>query len=389
MAQDKFWTGTATAIVQVDTLTVGGTIDADDVFIITMTDESGNTEALSVTGGSTDADTVAATVAAAFNASTHYMFTPITALAQGAGGTLTLTADSAAGIPFSAAATTTEAGGGAADLQTFIRAATTVNSGPNDWNSLENWRTDDGNLPGAVAADTVYVEGDASGAAVVKYGLLQSGIAQILTALNITRAQIGENGEDGRTPTYLDIIATNVDINYHKGPGTPLFASPLNIDTGDDPSTIVVHNTGTNSLGTEPSVNLLCNDVATDIFVKKGNVGIAIHAAEATTMDELNVSFVTNITADAKVFVGVGITLDDIVMSGGLVELSSSVATLVSMIGGTLDTTKSTADITIAAIKIDPPAVYKHSVTNPAVTLTAKIEPVRTTGNVTYTATEL
>ena len=384
---DNFWTGTAAAVAQVDTLTVGGTIQTDDVFIITMTDEAGNTEALSVVAGSTVADTVAATIIAAFNLSTHYMFTPVTAVAVGSGGQLTLTADTP-GVPFTATPTTTEDGGGAADDQTFTSASTTASSGPFDWNSLDNW-IGDGDLPGVDAADTVYVEGDSTANAIIKYGLQQSGIGNILTALNITRAQIGENGEDGRPPTYLDIIATKVDINYHNGPSTPAFSSPVNVDTGDDPSTITVHNSGTNNLGRESSVNLLCNDVATDIIIKKGIVGIATHAAEATVMDELNVSFVSNINADANVFIGVGITLDDITMNGGVVELSSSVATLVSITGGILDPTKSTADITIAAIKLDPPGVYKHSVTNPAVTLTSKIEPVRSTGNVTYTATEV
>lgn len=387
-----FFTGLATPeTAQVDTLTVGGTVEADDVFIITLADENNETLALSVVAGSTNVDTVAATITTAFNLAKDYRFAAVTAAAVGSGGQLTLTADTA-GVPFYATPTTTEDGGGAADDQTFTSASTTANISAFDWNVQANWLSSDdiADLPGETDGnDIVYIEGDSSGNAIIKYGLNQTGTSNNFLNLFITRAQVGENGEDGRTPTYLQAKTATADINYHNGPGTPVLSSPVNLNTGAVASIITVHNTGTNSVGREPSVNLLVNEVNTDIFVKKGSVGVATHAGEATSMDVLDVSFVNNIDADAKVFVGKGITLKNIVMSGGLIELSSGVTVLASIIGGTLDTTKSTADITIAAIKLDPPGVYKHSVTNPAVTLTAKIEPVRTTGKVTYSATEI
>lgn len=387
MANTYYFRGSAAAVAQVDTLTVAGeTIEDTDIFIITMTDESGNTEALSVVAGSTVADTVAATIAAAFNALTHYMFTPITAAAVGSGGQITLTADTA-GVPFTATPTTTETGGGDADGQTFTTAATTANSGPNDWNTQANWYDDEGDndLPGSEAADTVFVEGDSAGAATIKYGLDQSGIT-VLTALYIARAQVGENGQDGRSPTYLKIKATTVDINYHAGPGNPNHSSPVNIDTTTTASTITVHNSGTNQPTTEPSVNLLANESTTDIYVKKGIVGIATHAGETGKIDILNVSYVTNQTGDAKMYVGSGLTLDEIIQDGGNIELSCTVTTKVEITGGTLDTTKSKSDLTLPYVKLDAPGVYKHSIDKPAVTLTAQIEPVSTTGNVTYTA---
>ena len=382
MANNYFWRGSAAAVAQVDTLTVGGTVEADDVFIITMTDENKVTEALSVVAGSTVKATVAATIVAAFNASTHYMFIPITALAVDE--TVTLTADTA-GVPFYAAATTTESGGGAQDDQTFVRAATTANSGPHDWNTQANWydTEGDGDLPGSEAADTVYVEGDSAANAIIKYGLNQSAVT-LLTALYVTRAQIGENGQDGRPPTYLEIDATTGDINYPTGPGTARHSAPVNINFSDAASTITVHDSGTNNPTTEPAVNILANEATTDVYVKKGIVGVAIHSGETATIDILNVSYVSNRTGDAKVFVGAGLTLDDIVQDGGNIELSCGVATLATITGGTLDTTKSKAALTIAAIKLDAPGVYKHNIDK--VTLTAKIEPVKTTGNVTYTA---
>ena len=382
MANNYFWRGSAAAVAQVDTLTVGGTVEADDIFIITMTDEKGETEVLSVVAGSTTKTAVATTIAAAFNASTHYMFTPITALAVGE--TVTLTADTA-GVPFYAAATTTETGGGGADDQTFIRAATTANSGPYDWNTQANWFDDEGDndLPGSEAADTVYVEGDSAGNATIKYGLDQDAIT-VLTALNITRAQVGENGQDGRPPTYLRILATTVNINYPCGPGTPRHSAPVNVDVTTTASTINIYDSGTNNPTTEPAVNILANEATTDIYIKKGIVGIASHAGETGAIDILNVSFVSNRTGDAKVYIGAGLTQDELVMSGGLVEISNSITTKVEVTGGILDTTKSKSAITLPYVKLDPSGIYKHNIDK--VTLTAAIEPVKTTGNVTYAA---
>src|SRR6185295_12509087 len=106
------WRGDAPAVAQVDTLTVGGTIEATDIFKMTI-----NGKTLSVTAGSTVAATVATTIATAWNASTIPEFAEITAAAT-SGGALTLTADTP-GKPFVCTVSTTEANGDPADAQTF------------------------------------------------------------------------------------------------------------------------------------------------------------------------------------------------------------------------------------------------------------------------------
>jgi hypothetical protein len=70
------------AVPQVLTVTLGGTWEADDIVIITITDENGATQSLSVTTGSTNTTTIATTVATNYNASTKSLFTPITASAS-------------------------------------------------------------------------------------------------------------------------------------------------------------------------------------------------------------------------------------------------------------------------------------------------------------------
>src|SRR5687768_5979997 len=97
MASKYFIGGSFTAVAQVDTLTVGGTVEADDVFKVTMTGEDGTAVTLDVVAGSTTIATVCTNIATAFNASADARFIPVTALAGAT--TVTLTADTA-GVPF-------------------------------------------------------------------------------------------------------------------------------------------------------------------------------------------------------------------------------------------------------------------------------------------------
>jgi len=322
------WVGGATATAQVDALTVGGTIETDDIFKITLTGENGDTHTLSVTAGSTNADTVASNIAAAFNAETHYLFTGITAAAVGSGGQLTLTADTA-GVPFYCTVETTEAGGGAADAQTFTRSATTVNSGPYDWNTAENWDT--GSIP--ADADTVYVEG-----ATILYGLDQSGsfgALESLAALHINQSQVGSNPGTGRSAAYLVIPADEVHINEYVGPGSVVQSGPVMVDTSNTASTIVVYGGSSNTTSTLPSVWLLANADTTVIDIRGGIVGIAYDSGSSSLIKTLRVSGGSVYTGDGFSCYGSG---------NGAIEISGGVADLglandvqdIDILGGTV-----------------------------------------------------
>ena len=115
MAVNVF-TADAPAVAQVDTVTPGGTIEAGDLFVMTLVAEDGSLQVLSVAATSTTVDQTCDDIVAAWNASTLSLFTGITAALVGVHPNATavrLTADTA-GVPFTLAATTTEAGGGAA-----------------------------------------------------------------------------------------------------------------------------------------------------------------------------------------------------------------------------------------------------------------------------------
>jgi len=104
------------AVQQVDTITVGGTVEVGDKFTVTI-----NGTAFNFTATTTSANDVAIGLAAAVNGGAE----PVTAGAP-AGGVFTLTADTA-GTAFSSSVATTETDGSAADNQTIVTAATIPN----------------------------------------------------------------------------------------------------------------------------------------------------------------------------------------------------------------------------------------------------------------------
>ena len=412
---NMYWKGGTTAVAQVDDITPGGTIEAGDIFILTVTGENGDTTTVTFAATATTVANVTAGLTAAWNASTHYLCTGITA----ADGTtkMTLTADTA-GVPFTVAATTTESNGDAADDQTIARAASVANAGPYDWKTQANWTGGDADLPGSDASDVIYVDGGT-----IKYGLNQSAIANALTALYITRSQIGDNGSSGKNPSYLQIKTAKLDINYAGNPGSSTFLSPVNIDTGATACAITVFNSGTNTPTTEPSVNIKAASASSNLYVLKGIVGVANHSGETTTLGTINVSFTTSVNTDAEVYMGSEVILTTYTQKGGDNLLSSAATTLnieagtlqtegsgayttVNNTGGTFvsnstgtitalnisgsgvsDFTKSQEARTVTTLKIDPSGTLKYDIA--AVTLTNKVQPVSTTGNIQYYATAI
>jgi len=102
------------ATAQVDTVTVGGGVEGDDIFTVTINGTGFNATAA-------NAPAVAAALVAAINGGAE----PVTANDLG-GGVFTLTAD-AAGAAFTSAVATTEADGSGADAQTIVPATNPAN----------------------------------------------------------------------------------------------------------------------------------------------------------------------------------------------------------------------------------------------------------------------
>lgn len=330
----NYWIGGATPTVQqVDTLTVGGTVEADDVFSVTLTNEAGTATTMDVVAGSTTISTVCTNIANAFNARTDAPFTGITAAAGAT--TVTLTADTA-GIPFHCTVATTENGGGAADAQTFARAATTANKGPNDWGTASNWYT------GAVPVSTDDVVIDSRGAYDILYGLGQAAVT--LATLAVERSFVNVIG----TINYgLQIGATICYIGREATDGSNVAGSQLvSLNFGTIQTT--VHFYGGNRTGTNgrPAVNLRGSHVsnAVHVYANDGNLGIAAHVpAETATVATLHL---LEAARNIRVEVGSGTTLTTVNQDAGNLTVRCA-ATTINQDGGNLITEGSGAITTI------------------------------------------
>lgn len=349
------WIGGVSAIAQVDTLTPGGTIEIGDLFNVTLTDERGESYTLSVAATGTTVAQVCQDLITAIAACNDPRFTRITAAGVGSVGSytaVTLTADTA-GEPFSCTVATTESGGGAADGQTFSRAATTASAGPYDANCAGNW------LGGVkpVTGDTVYVE-----TGKILYGMNQSAVQLAVLVVRGYETEVGQNPPAGLLPAYLRIGATLAQIGENVGPGADQAPALVMLDVGSGTSAITVYNSGYNSDSFLPSVWLKAANSSTTITVRKGIVGIGYGDGESgVTVNRVDVLYTAQKLTDATVIVGSAVTFDGsspvLNQKGGKVTLRTGVAT-VNSDDGTLITEGSGA---IAALTIKRAMVVSNS----------------------------
>lgn len=424
------WTGNAAAVAQKDTFTPAD-VEVGDIFILTAAGPNGAVTAISYTATVATVANVTAGLVALWNVSTSALCTPVTAADNVTN--LTLTADEA-GVPFSVISSTVN--GGAADTQTLTRAATVVSAGPKHWDSAGNWSG--GAVPGGAAGQDVIVEnwpGD------ILYGLDQSAIANALTSLAVRQSFTGSLGVDGiggSSGTPLRIKTSALEVGAHSGPGAPAGSGRLRIDLGVTPSQVAIHNTGSPSDSTMPSLALLAESSDTNISVRRGSVGIAVRSWETSVVGNISQGFVSLGSSDSSLSVGAGVTLTSLTKAGGAASLAcgagaitaaggtlsltgtgsyttinnsgcaitdnsvGTVATLnqtggttvsneasitaANVRGGLLDLAQSQTPRTVGTIKCDPPAVVKY---DPAVvTLTSEILPFTASGRrqVTFAA---
>lgn len=278
------FSGDAVAINQVDVLIVFGTIEATDVFRMTI-----NGKDLDVLAGSTDADTVAATIAAAWNASTIPEFAEVTALEMGENGRITLTAKTA-GVPFTVTVDSFEdIYSGAYDDQDFTQTTSTANDGPNVW-SAANFKTAGvrGTLP--EGGDTVIFRDSAVD---MKYNLNQSGAGADLV-LQIEASYTGEVGlpavNDSGSTEYdeyrdreLNLDFVTLEIGKGEGSGSP----KLRLKATDAVTTLLVFSTGSSS-DDQRTVELEANGKAiTTASILSGSVEMR-DGGSATAITTLN-----------------------------------------------------------------------------------------------------
>lgn len=314
MATPRFL-GRALGVAQVVTGVVGGTVEVGDEFKGTI-----NAKVFSHSATTTVTTTTAAAFAAAWEALSSSLYPEFAEVnATVVSSTVTLTA-ATPGKPFTVTLSTTEAGGGAADAQTFVQSTVTASSGPNSWSTAANWDTG--------AAPTTGDTGNIDNTEIdILYDLSQAG-ATVL-AMHVPMSFTGTIGlpkfnEDGTTyPEYRTEYLTLDCTTWFIGAGQGQGSGRIKINSGTVQTTLNVYNMGSpadNDLeallwkGTHASNAMTVNGEAT--------VGVAVFGGEVATLSTLTVE------GNARVRAGVGVTLGTVVVRGGELVANGAITSL-------------------------------------------------------------
>lgn len=279
---DHIWIGNQVAVPAVYTLTVGGTFEAGDLFNTTIQ----NTQYQIV--ATTDNDTTAGLIEDALTASTQPEFTEATYSVVGSVVTATVKPANA-GKPILFLLSTTETGGGAADLQTYTLNSTVSNQGPNVL-SAGNLNTNDTPTVG----DSLFFQ---ESSVDVKWLLDDWAAEGTLALLDIQASYTGKIGLPKRNkdttdahyneyrPRYLDIRATNVRIGDGEGSGS----GRIMLNLGSVQTTVEVYKTAATVDDGYHPVRLLGTHANNTLIVYGGKVDVAPDDSDASTFQTIRV----------------------------------------------------------------------------------------------------
>jgi hypothetical protein len=347
------WKGDAAPVAQVTTCTVGGTIDAAQIFTVAI-----GSKLIRVVAGGTTATGVVAAIAAAFGAlnTTAYPEFAGIALTNNADGSFTLTG--APGVPFTVTLATTEGDGSPADHETFTQTTSTAASGANHWSEPKNWSA--GALPGG--GDDVVLQNSSSS---ILYGLDQSAVT--LSSLSIDQSFSGSIGLPRNNTAgyveyrsqYLAIKAAVITIGAGAGAG----GGRIKLDTGAGQTALTVLNSGNPAETGVKSILWKGTHAANTVTVNKGSFAAAPLAGEVATIATLKVGFRANVAGDSDVQLGAGCTLSSIVKTGGSLEINSSFSTLTHSAGETTigAGTPATLTVTGGSVRYRTPGTYSQA----------------------------
>lgn len=374
-ADTHIWIGGAPKLAQVDTVTPGGTIEADDLFIIQLEDRHGNIHTMSVAAGGTT-PTLVVTALKAQATILHTAGTaPWNAVTCSGTATFVITADTA-GEPFWATASTTEANGDAADAQTFaITSPQTTPSQSNLWDDDENYDTSI--VP--ESGDTWLAGPMAGGSANDVYGSDQSAI--LLVAFTV---QPGCNISIGDPGRYLQIDSDAVSI---EAGGTSAGTICLDIDncaavnvkncksvstvgdyglylvgTGNTILTIASTNTGKISvaaLAGETAIFPTISCYAGTLVIGSGTtMATALNAVGGTIENNAATATITNEGATLTHATG---AVTDMYLNGGVTYMNATgtIATIYVRDGATLDFSQDSRTKTVTTIKASKGAIIR------------------------------
>ncbi len=309
MAVNRF-RGDAQAIAQITTLTVTGTFAVGQTYSVTC-----NRKIVSYTTVVTDAsNTDAATgLLNALRATAVIEFKEIVYTSLAAVVTCT------AAIPGKLFTFSAVSGSGTGGLS---QSTTQASKGPNHWDDANNWSL--AAIP--VNTNDVVIEGCAVD---ILYGLDQNAVS--LASLTINSTYTGAiglpefNGQyfEYREP-YLKISATTVRL----GDGDGNCSQRLQLNLGTVQTAVTILKTGSIPGAGQPSVYLRGTHASNTLDISRGIVGVAFEEGALSTFLTMRIGYVNSPDNDVTLYIGSGVTMTTVNMSGGQVLCRSAVPTL-------------------------------------------------------------
>ncbi|EAQ81658.1 hypothetical protein [Blastopirellula marina] len=198
------------------------------------------------------------------------------------------------------------------DSQTLSITTLVAPTGPSHWSEPQNW--DQQQVPGD--GDEVRLEDSETP---ILYGLNQADV--VLASLEVRASYRGAIGLPTQNaagyyeylPTHLAIGATLVRI----GEGEGSSVGRCRFDVGAAKSEITIFKTDVPSSDNGYAVEWIGTHAENVMTIYKGAVGVATQAGQTAALDQLNICFVSSRQTDALVYLGDGVTVGDIVKTGG------------------------------------------------------------------------
>lgn len=202
-----------------------------------------------------------------------------------------------------------------------------------------------------LAADDVILTDSAQN---IDQDLDQSAVA--LTSFTIHTSYTGLIGSE---TVFLQIDPGILNINSAPSGGTTgAGSSRINLDLGDEPQIVTIHNGNTSATDSNrTAIRLLANDTATDIFVRGGHVSIADEPDDTSSVRLVSVANALSGVTQPVVSISEGTTIVTLTTNSGTVTLGAG-ATTVNANGGTLTINGSGA---ITTLNIRKGTVYANS----------------------------
>lgn len=352
----RIWKGDAVGIAQESRATPAN-VEVNDVFTLTL-----NGSAVNYTSTGAAVSDVTAGLTTAWNNSTVLEHTEIAAATTGA---FVKFLGNTAGLPYTITGAAVNNSTGGADDQTLTMSTTTLASGPNHWNAVDNWYTSTGGIADSgipADDDNVIVENSAVS---ILFGLDQTAVtpssvkfkASFTGNLGLPRTNVA--GYVEYRDTYLkmtnstDASTTLWDIGEGEGAGS----GRLKIDGNTGLNKFTVFKSGIRAESGIPAILLKGTSTDNEYAINRGDVGIGFFGGESGSYTALRVGFLDAVGSDAKVVLGD----DSPNVSGGTVTqtggslITSDVVETVTITGGEFHI-RETA--TAATITVDTGTVF-------------------------------